>query len=220
MGIKIVEQLVAEGIISDVADLYTLKRESLLGLEGFAEKKADNLLESISASKEQPLSRLIVALGIRGVGVVAAYDLVRFYPDLDALSRATAEELQEIEGFGPNIAEAIVDWFARPANRQLLKKLRAAGVWPAALSEDEASVPESAQTLAGLSFVVTGTLPGFTRTQASEFIQSHGGKVVGSVSKKTDYLVVGESPGSKFAKAQNLGIPIINEVELRRMAGS
>ena len=217
-GIRIVEQLVSEGMINDVADLYTLERESLLGLEGFAEKKADNLLDAISASKGQPLSRLLTALGIRGVGVVAAYDLVRFYPDLDALSHATAEELQYIEGIGPNIADAIVDWFTRPTNQQMMEKLRAVGVWPVAQSVDEVSVSESAQNLAGLSFVVTGTLPGLTRTEAKEFIQSHGGRVVGSVSKKTDYLVAGESPGSKLIKAQGLGVPVIDETELRRLA--
>jgi DNA ligase (NAD+) len=219
MGIKIVDQLVSEGIVSDVADLYTLKRDSLLRLDGFADKKADNLLEAIAASKGHPLSRLLTALGIRGVGEVVAADLPRYYSDLDALSRATSEDLQTIEGIGPNIAEAIVDWFDRPANQKVLEKLRAAGVWPAARSAADTADTESAQNLTGLSFVVTGTLSGFTRSEAKEFIQSHGGKIVGSVSQKTDYLVAGESPGSKLTKAQDLGVPVIDENELRKMAG-
>jgi DNA ligase (NAD+) len=119
LGIKIVEQLVAEGLIEDVADLYTLTRESLLDLEGFAEKKADNLLDSIATSKNQPLNRLLTALGVRGVGGAIAADLARVYPDLDALAGATVDDLQSIAGIGPNIAEAVVDWFARPANQRV-----------------------------------------------------------------------------------------------------
>ena len=216
LGIKIVEQLVSAGLIHDVADLYTLKRESLLELEGFAEKKADNLLRAISASKNRPLSRLLTALGIRGVGEVIAAELARRYPDLDALAAASVEELESIEGIGPNIAQAIVDWFARPANRRVLEKLRAAGVWPRAEIQPEGEEPP--KSLEGLSFVVTGTLSGFTRQEVKEYIQSHGGKVVSAVSKKTDYLVAGENPGSKLAKAQSLGVPVIGEDDLRRMA--
>ena len=125
LGIKIVEQLIESGLVHDVADLYTLRREDLLGLEGFAEKKADNLLAAIDASRRQSLARLITALGIRGVGEVMAADLARYYPDLEALSRASLEDLQTIEGVGPNTAQAIVDWFERPANRQVIGKLRA-----------------------------------------------------------------------------------------------
>jgi DNA ligase (NAD+) len=215
LGIKIVEQLIEASLVKDVADLFTLKKEQLLELEGFAEKKAENLLTSLEQAKGQSLNRLLSALGIRGVGEVMAADLTRHYPDLDALSEATAGELQEIEGVGPNIAEAIVDWFARPANQNLLKKLKAAGVWPVIqLSE---SSEQSPGDLAGLSFVVTGTLAGFTRDGIKEFIQANGGKVVGSVSKNTDYLVLGENPGSKLDKAQELGVKIINEEELRRL---
>ncbi len=217
LGIKIVEQLIAARLVGDVADLYTLARESLLDLEGFAAKKAENLLEAIAASKAQPLGRLLTALGIRGVGEVVAADLARYYPDLEALGRASAEDLQQIEGIGPNIAEAMGDWFARPANQRVLAKLRAAGVWPRAEISAEGARP--AGSLAGLSFVVTGTLAGFTREGIKEFIQSHGGKVSGSVSKKTDYLVAGESPGSKLAKAQELGVAILDEAAFLRLAG-
>jgi DNA ligase (NAD+) len=215
MGIKIVEQLVSEGIVGDVADLYTLDRASLLELEGFADKKADNLLEAITISKEQTLSRLLTALGIRGVGETIAADLTRYFPDLEALARASSEELQSIEGIGPNIAEAIVDWFARPANQRVLAKLKISGVWPVA-SIDLKSAAEL--PLSGLTFVVTGTLLNFTRTEIKEFIQSLGGKVSGSVSKNTHYLIAGENAGSKLTKAQELKVPVISENELRQMA--
>ncbi len=130
LGIKIVEQLIQAGLVRDVADLFTLKKDQLLELEGFAGKKADNLLTALEGAKGQSLSRLITALGIHGVGEVMAGDLARHFPDLAALSQASAEELQTIEGVGPNIAESIVDWFARDANRKLLEKLKKAGVWP------------------------------------------------------------------------------------------
>jgi len=211
MGIKIVDQLVEERLIKDAADIYSLRREDLLELEGFAEKKADNLLDSIEASKSQSLSRLIFALGIRGVGGVVATDLARHYRDLDELSKASVAELETIEGIGPNIAEAIVDWFDRPANQKVLKKLRAAGMWPQAEHRDEGAP----QPLAGLTFVITGTLPNLSRQEAKEFIESRGGKVISSVSSKTDYLVAGESPGSKLDKAQELNVPILDEAALK-----
>ncbi|MFQ5616330.1 MAG: NAD-dependent DNA ligase LigA [Anaerolineales bacterium] len=220
LGIKIVAQLVAEGLVSDVADLYTLEREALLALEGFAGKKADNLLAAIEASKTQPLGRLTGALGIRGVGVVVASDLARHYPDLDSLGQAAVEELQAIEGIGPNIAEAVVDWFARPANREVLGKLRAAGVWPVSEPQPFGSAQDRPdRPLDGLTFVITGTLPSMTRTEAKALIEAHGGKVTGSVSKKTAYLLAGEKAGSKLAKAQQLGVPVIDEGGLREMVG-
>jgi len=215
LGVRIVKQLVEQGLVGDVADLYTLEQSALLGLEGFAEKKADNLLEAIAASKDQPLSRLLTALGVRGVGEVVASDLAGHFGSLDALAGTSVEELESIEGIGPNIAQAIVDWFQRPANQVVLGKLRAAGVWP--LETGDSQNAASPQTLSGLTFVVTGTLSGFTRTQAKEFIQTHGGKVAGSVSKKTDYLVAGEKAGSKLDTAQELGVRVIGEDELRGM---
>ncbi len=216
LGIKIVEQLINAGLVKDVADLYLLKKEDLLKLEGFADKKAENLLQSIQDSKNRPLQRLIFALGIRGVGEVLANDLTKFYSDLDALSRATLEELQQIEGVGPNIAQAIVDWFKRPSNRQLLEKLKSVGVWPVA---EKVSVSTGKQPFQNLTFVVTGTLPGFTREEVKQYIQRYGGKVSDSVSKKTDYLVAGENAGSKLEKARELGVKIIDEFTLREMAG-
>jgi len=214
LGIKIVEQLIAAEMVRDVADLYTLKREDLLALEGFAEKKADNLLESIEASKARPLSRLITALGIRGVGEVVAADLARAYPDLDALAATSIVALQGIEGIGPNIAAAIVDWFSHERNRLVLEKLKRAVVWPTGVVQAAVQV---GGPFAGKTFVVTGTLAGFTRDGVKEFIEQHGGKVTGSVSKNTHYVVVGENPGSKLEKARQLGVPVIGEEELRRL---
>jgi len=217
LGIKIVEQLIAEGLVTDVADLYTIQKEQLLNLEGFADKKAQNLLDAIEASKAQPLNRVLTALGMRGVGEVSATDLARAFPSLDLLSQASVADLQTVGGIGPNIAAAIVDWFSRPANQKVLSKLNVVGLWPeSARGADQVGAGE-AGPLSGMTFVVTGTLAGFTRDDISEFIQQHGGKVTSSVSKKTSYLVLGENPGSKFDKAQELGVPIIGEDELRRM---
>jgi DNA ligase (NAD+) len=216
LGIKIVEQLVTEGLIHDVADLYTLEKESLSKLDGFADKKADNLLEAISDSKNQSLNRLLTALGIRGVGESIAGDLVRIFPSLDALSAATFDELQDIEGIGPNIAGAIVDWFGNPINKMVLEKLKAVGIWPESQYLKEAV---DISPLSGLTIVVTGSLTQFTRNEIKEVIISNGGKVTGTVSKNTDYLVVGENPGSKLSKAQNLGIRVITETEFLSMVG-
>jgi len=213
LGIKIVEQLAQSGLVRDVADIYSLQREQLLSLQGFAEKKADNLLEAIEISKSRPLSRVITALGIRGVGEVVAADLARRYADLDALSVASAEDLQNIEGIGPNIAEAIADWFTHERNRLVVEKLRRAGVWP----RGAVQATPAGGALAGKTFVVTGTLAGFSREGVKEYIEAHGGKVTGSVSKNTDYLVVGENPGSKLDKARELGVKIIGEEELKRL---
>ncbi len=224
LGFKIVEKLIETGAVKDVADLYTLTRKDILEAVTKKDRKtkaeppgklADNLLASIAASRKQPLSRLMNALGIRGVGEVMAGDLSRAFGDLDALSAARAESLMQVEGVGPNIAEAVVDWFARPANRKVLRKLRAAGVWPTAAGEVG---PGKEGPLSGLTFVVTGTLPNLSREDAKELIQSRGGKVTDSVSKKTDYLVLGADPGSKFAKAKSLGVKIIDEQELKILA--
>jgi DNA ligase (NAD+) len=217
MGIKIVEQLVAANLVHDVADIYNLTKEDLLKLEGFADKKAENIIQSIQSSKGQSLARVITALGIRGVGEVVAGDLASAYHDLDALSSTTLDDLQQVEGIGPNIAEAITDWFARDRNRQVLNKLKQAGIWPV---EKPASREDmSPQPLDGLTFVVTGTLAGFSRDEIKAFIESKGGKVTGSVSNKTDYVVAGENPGSKLDKAQQLNIAILDEDALMKLSG-
>ncbi len=214
LGLRIVEQLVAAGLVTDVADLYYLQREQLLSLEGFAEKKTENLLQAIAESKRRPLARLITALGIRGVGETVARDLAACFGSLEALAEASPEALQAVEGIGPNIAASIRDWFGRDRNRKVLEKLKAAGVWPV-----EQALPPGgpAGPLAGLTFVITGTLPGFTREEARKFIEAHGGRVSDSVSRHTDYLVLGENPGSKLEKARAMGVKIIGEEALRRM---
>ncbi len=215
LGRQQADLLVREGLLHDVADLYTLRREDLLRLEGFADKAADNLIRAIEASKDRPLARLVQALGIRHVGGTVAELLVQHFPSIDALARATEEELLSIEGIGPYTAAAVVEWFSDPRNRALLEKLRAAGV---RMSEAPAAVPTGPQTLAGLTFVITGTLSR-PREEIAAYIQAHGGQVSESVSRKTNYLVVGESPGgTKYRRAQELGIPMIDEATLRRMA--
>ncbi len=226
LGFKIVEKLIDSGAIKDVADIYTLTRESILDAVTKKDRKtekeppgkiADNLLTAIAESKNQSLPRLITALGIRGVGEVSARDLASHFGNLDALSKASVDDLQEIDGVGPNIAEAIVDWFARPVNKNLLKKLKAVGLWP--VLDVGAKGLSSEGALSGLTFVVTGTLPTLTRDGVKEFIESNGGKVPDSVSKKTSYLVLGEEPGSKFEKAKSLGVKIIGEEELKKLVG-
>lgn len=216
LGIKIVEQLIESGLVNDVADLYTLKRDQLLALEGFKDKKTDNLLSAIQNSKSQSLARLIAALGIHGVGEVMAGDLAATFPELEALSKSKADELMQIEGLGPNIAESIVDWFARSSNQKLLKKLKVVGMWPRGGKSKVES--RKSNVFDGMTFVVTGTLPTFSRDDAKAFIESHGGKVTDSVSKKTSYLVLGENPGSKFDKAKSLGVKIISEEYLKKLA--
>jgi DNA ligase (NAD+) len=215
LGIKIVEQLIEAGLVKDVADLFTLTKAQLLELEGFADKKAENLLGSLEQAKGQSLNRLIAALGIRGVGEVVAGDLARAFGSLDALAKISAENLQTVEGIGPNIAESIIDWFGRKANQNVLEKLKKAGVNPM-FNVQSSTVNNS---LAGLTFVITGTLPTFSREDAKAFIESNGGKVTDSVSKKTSYLLLGENPGSKLEKAKSLGVKIIGEEELKKLAG-
>ena len=214
MGIRIVEQLIQEGLIKDIADIYSLEKNSLLKLSGFADKKADNLLRSISNSREQPLSNLLTGLGIHGVGEVSATDLSQAFPSLDLLSSATLEELQNIPGIGPNIATGIADWFSQDHNRMLLEKLKAANVWPIGVSN---LIKRKSDVLEGMAFVVTGSLSGFTRETIKEYIEQHGGKVSDSVSKKTSYVILGDNPGSKLEKARTLGIPVIGETDLINM---
>jgi DNA ligase (NAD+) len=223
MGTKIVEKLIDTGAVKDVADIFTLSRGQILEAVTRKDRKtkkeppgklAENLLASIQAAEGRSLQRLITALGIRGVGEVMAADLARAYTDLDALSKASIDELLQIDGVGPNIAQGVVDWFARPANQKVLKKLKAAGVWPSG-GENLAG---REGPLSGQTFVVTGTLEGFTREEVKDFIEQHGGKVTDSVSKKTSYLVLGADPGSKAEKARSLGVKIVGEAELRRLA--
>jgi len=218
LGIKIVEQLVEADLVKDVADLYSLRKDDLLSLEGFAEKKADNLIAAIDASRSQNLSRLLNALGIRGVGEVGAFDLARQFGDLDRLTSATLDELLQIEGVGPNIAQAVVDWFNSPSNQELLQRLKSAGVWPVEKETTDRSTADL--KLYGQTFVITGTLPNMSREEAKETIERYGGKVTNSVSSKTSYLLMGDNPGSKFNKAKELDVPILDEAGLRQLIAS
>jgi DNA ligase (NAD+) len=215
-GFRIGEQLAEAGLIKDIADIYFLTREQLLEQEGFADKKVNNLLAAISASKQQPFVRFLIALGIRYVGSTVARLVTTHFPAIDLLSKATQEELEAIEGVGPRIAESIVEWFDRPANQALIEKFHQAGITLATTSPPTSD--GESQALTGLTFVITGTLPTWSREQAKTFIEQHGGKVTGSVSKKTDYVVVGEKAGSKLSKAQALGIPTLEEDGLRKLA--
>jgi DNA ligase (NAD+) len=214
-GIRQAELFVELGFLSDVADIYFLTAEQLLPLEGFAEKKVANLMAAIGASTERAPARLLAALGIQGVGVTVAHTLMDHYHSLGALAAASREDLEQIPGIGPKLADSVVDWFGRETNRRVVEKLRVAGV------RAEAQVVETSapQPLAGLTFVITGTLPTMSREQATEFIQAHGGRVTGSVSGKTDYLLAGERGGSKLAKAEKLGVPVLDEAALRRRVG-
>ncbi len=206
LGIKIAVQLVETGLINDAADLYFLTVDDLLKLEGFGEKKATNLLQAIAESRSQPLNRLINALGIRGIGEVTAVDLARHFRSLDQLKAASVEDLESVEGIGPNMAAAVVDWFENPGNRKILEKFKRAGLWPVEKTAEQ----DQEQKLSGMTFVITGTLPGTTRQEASAWIEARGGKVTGSVSSRTSYLIAGESPGSKFDKAKALGVPVVD----------
>ena len=211
LGIKVVEQIVNADFVHDVSDLYILSRESLLSLEGFAEKKADNLLNAIKDSKQQPLNRLINALGIRGVGESLADILAKKFGSVDNIAIAKKDILESIEGIGPNIAQAIADWFNEDSNKLIIERLKNYGLDPHQNIEENNS-PDL--PLSGLNIVVTGTLLNYSRDGIKELIKSNGGKSSDSVSQKTDYVVIGEKPGSKAEKAAKLGIPILTEDQL------
>jgi DNA ligase (NAD+) len=214
-GIRQAELFVELGFVRDVADIYYLADDRLLPLEGFGEKKVANLLAAIDASKGQSPARLLAALGIQGVGATVAEVLMEQFHSVDALASAPREELEQVPGIGPILAGNVCEWFARASNRQVIDKLKAAGV------RTEATVREAAgpQPLEGLTFVITGTLPTMSREQAQTLITANGGRVTGSVSGKTDYLLAGERAGSKLAKAEKLGVLAIDEEKLRRLLG-
>ena len=211
LGPQVVELLLKNGLIHDAADLYALTEAEIAPLDRMGEKSASNLIAAIARSKSAGLERLIFALGIRGIGQVAATALAAKYRTLGALIAATAEELITIEDFGQITADYVVDYFSHPQNISLCERLINAGVLT------EATAAPTGDKLAGLTFVLTGTLPTLTRDEASERIRLAGGKVAGSVSKKTSFVVAGEAAGSKLTKAQSLGVSVIDEAELLRM---
>lgn len=212
LGPKVVEQLLAAGLIRDAADLYYLKYEDLIDLERFGDQSARNLLTAIENSKQRPLNRLLFALGIRHVGSRAGKILAEHFPSIDALQNASQEELQQIPEIGPRIAESIQSFFHEPVNRRVLEKLAEAGI----KMEREKAVSKP-QPLAGLQFVLTGTLDSFSRKEAQKLIEEKGGRVSGSVSKNTDYLIAGANPGSKYNKALALNVPILSEKDFLEM---
>ena len=220
LGSKMAVLLAEQGFVNRLPAVYRLheRRDDLVGLEGFGEKKVQNLLDGIEASKHRPLARVLFGLGIRHVGQDAAERIVTGFASLEALEEATQEALEAIDGIGPITAVSVADWFKIEENRRLVQELRDLGV-NTVRTEDEAPVAlseegEEDQAVAGKTFVLTGTLPTLARSEAKARIKQAGGKVTGSVSRNTDYVVVGESPGSKYDKAQELGIATIDEAGL------
>ena len=208
LGPAVVHQLLDAGLIHSPADLYTLTLEQLSGLERMGEKSAQNLLDALEKSKSRGLSRLVYALGIRGIGQKASQLLARRFQTMEALLAASAEEIAQIDGYGSIMAQSAADFFQLEQNRRLIDRLCALGL---SMQSEDAPMGDS---LAGKTFVLTGTLPTLSRSEAKEKIEAAGGKVSGSVSKKTDYVVAGEEAGSKLTKAEALGITVIGESEL------
>ena len=210
LGDKLVEQLVDAELVHDPADLYSLNEAQLCGLERMAEKSAQNILSALDKSKNTTLARFIYALGIHNVGETTAQTLAQHFGTLDQLMAADEESLQAVPDVGPIVAHSIVTFFSQPHNREVIDKLLAAGLhWPDVEIKSEDALP-----LKGKTFVLTGTLTHMSRNEAKAALQALGAKVSGSVSKKTDYVVVGENPGSKAEKAEQLGIEILTESAL------
>jgi DNA ligase (NAD+) len=214
-GPQSIKTFIELGLLHDEADVFYLKPEYLEGIEGFGEKKINNLMASIEAAKERPLAQLLTSLGIDGVGGKIATDLANAFGSIDALINASVDEIDAVEGIGSVLAQSIADWFKEPYHRDLLDKMRAAGV----KMVGEAKVVAGNQ-LDGMTFVLTGSLPTLSREEAEALIEAHGGKVSGSVSKKTSYVLMGDSPGNKADKARDLGVKIISEEDLRNMVSS
>ena len=219
LGEKLVEQLVAGQLVQSVADLYSLTVEALVKLERVGPKSAQNLVAALDRSRQQPYARVLYGLGLRHVGKVNAETLAAHFPRIEQLAAATLEDLAAIHSIGDEIAQSVQAWFQIPGNQQLIARLQAAGLNLAGPTPQAS--PPPATPLAGKTVVITGTLPTLSRQEAEALIQQAGGKVTSSVSKKTDYLLVGADAGSKLAKAEQLGIPQLTEAELQvLLAGS
>jgi DNA ligase (NAD+) len=213
LGDVTVTQLTDRGLVKNVADIYGLTKQDLLSLERMGDKSAQNILDEIGASKKLPLERVIFGLGIRFVGERTAQFLAEHFGSMDALMNASGEELEEVDEVGPRIADSIVEFFREPRNRELVKRLEKAGLTLSGVKKLRGT------KLAGKTFVLTGTLSQYTRDQAKKMIEDAGGRVSGSVSKKTDYVVAGSDAGSKLEKAKELGVAVIDEKEMERLAG-
>jgi len=212
MGESLVSQLIERSLVKNVADIYDLTKDKLLGLERFADKSAQNILKEIENSKKLPLERVIYGLGIRMVGERTAQFLAEHFGSMEALENAGVEELQNVNEVGPRIAESIAEFFGNSANRKLVSRLREAGLTMSGQKKERGT------KLAGKTFVLTGTLAHFSRDEAKKMIEDAGGKVSGSVSKKTDYVVAGSDAGSKLDKAKELGVEVIDEGELKKLS--
>jgi DNA ligase (NAD+) len=212
MGDALVDQLVDRGMVKSVADIYDLTVETLMELERMGRKSAGNIVRNIEKSRDNPLPRVLTGLGIRFVGERTAVFLAEAFGSLDAIQEATMEDLQKAEEVGPKVAESIRQFFREPRNRELVKRLRDAG-----LQFDYQIKKKTGGPLAGLTFVLTGTLPNLSRDDAKLLIETAGGKVSGSVSRKTSYVVAGAEPGSKLDKAKELGVQVVDEAGLLDM---
>jgi DNA ligase (NAD+) len=215
LGEKIVDQLLEKNVVKDFADLYKLDPETLAGLDRMAEKSAQNLIDEIAASKANSLARLIYAIGMPFVGERTAQLLAEHFGSMDKLQAASAEQLMEVGEVGPKVAEGVLEFFSESANRKLIERLKTVGV----KMKEERAAPISAK-FAGKTFVFTGTLANRTREAAEALVAAHGGKAGGSVSKKTSYVVVGADPGSKLAKAQSLGVSILDEGQFEKLVSA
>jgi DNA ligase (NAD+) len=211
MGEALVNQLTERALVQDVADIYKLTKQDLLSLERFADKSAQNILDEIQQSKKLPLERVIYGLGIRFVGERTAQFLAEHFGSMEALEQATPEQLQEVNEVGPRIAESIAEFFSISANRKLVERMRDAGLTLTGHKKQRGT------KLAGKTFVLTGMLAHFTRDEAKKMIEEAGGKVTGSVSKKTDYVIAGSDAGSKLDKARDLGVNVIDENDMEKL---
>jgi DNA ligase (NAD+) len=213
MGDALVNQLVENGMVNNIADIYDLTEEKLLTLERMGKKSAQNILSEIENSKKLPLERVIYGLGIRMVGERTAQFLAEHFGSMDELMKATEEELQQVNEIGPRVSASIREFFDEPKNVALVERLRQTGL------TFKGHKKQRATTLAGKTFVLTGTLERHTRDEAKKLIEDAGGKVAGSVSKKTDYVVAGAEAGSKLDKARELGVSVIDEDEMEKLVG-
>jgi len=213
VGPKLLIQLLDRGLIKDASDLYRLKKEQLIELERMAERSAQNVLDSIEGSRRTTLDRLLYALGIRHVGGHIAELLAAHFRDVRAVMAASFEQIRDVEGIGPTIAESVALFFRQPQNAALVRNLLERGVRPAAPAR------AGPGPLTGKQVVITGSLSRFTRPQAEQLVRDRGGKIGGSISRKTDVLVVGEDPGSKLEKAKKLGVRTLTEAEFVKLLG-
>jgi len=213
VGEQFVRRLWELGLLRSMPDLYRLTKEQLLELDGFGERSATNVLSSIETSKAQPFSRVLFGLNIPDVGWVTAQNLARHFAEVDRLLQASQELIQEVDGIGPDRAESIAEWFSDDQNRALVQELRGLGL-RFEVGQEERPVEGP---LTGSQYVITGTLEDFTREEAAAGLTALGAKVSDNVSKKTAGVVVGENPGSKVAKAQSAGVPLLSEADLKRL---